>query len=926
MSQGKAVSNHCYLIFSLPFLALLCWMISNPQSAAAQERMELFSPESVTAAEAASVANPAVWQKINEQVGDYTLRRHRYARSGYHYLTERSDPAGSKDLLALNLFEDLSVAALKESETRRGEQEFTWFGKIVGARYSQVVLVVKDDNITGNIWIGDKLYQVRPLGDGVHSIGEIDQAFFPGEETILQPEYGADQPASPNLPGEASAGITYLDILVVYTPLAQSSSTDIEREIRLAVDEANASYAGSGIGLELRLIYTAPVGYSESGSFTTDLSRLQGNADGFMDDVHLWRDSYGADLVCLWVEYGSPGSCGTAYQMTAVSSAFQSLAFSVVRRYCATGNLDFAHELGHNLGARHDWFTDPLNNSPYTYNHGYVNVSEGWRTIMALENQCGGSCVRLPFWSNPDLAYPVTGSPTGIPEGSPNAADNRKTLQNTASTVAAFRSAPAAYLHAAPAEVKTGYLAGEKEISVSNIGSGIMIWNASVAGGASWLSIVSGGSGIGNEKIRIAFDENGSPASRQGTLQISSFDAVNSPIEVTVTQFGVQSFAPLPYSTGFESGSLDQYWRTASDHGNGRIQVTTANSPHSGNYHLTLDVSTSGAFVTNEAWLHLDLSGNANAELKFWWKDFDDETHLRDGVYFSDDAGGTFVKILDLWPNAYSGWMEFTLDLDSLAGLHGMSLTRWSVIKFQQYDEFPVTSDGFAFDDISVVNADLKLYAKAWLEGPYRLSSHDMNTYLADQNLLPLSQPFGDAPWNYPGAESVASIPADAVDWMLVELRSEVSEAAAADTQVAFIKKNGSVVGLDGASPLKFDLKEGSYYIALYHRNHLAIMSNAAQALSKTSAISYDFTTAQNRAYGTQPMKRLETGVFGMRAGDANADGSVTLSDRVFDWRPQNGTAWEYLKAGDFNLDGGIDAADLDLYWRTNEGRSTWVP
>ena len=163
-------------------------------------------------------------------------------------------------------------------------------------------------------------------------------------------------------------------------------------------------------------------------------------------------------------------------------------------------------------------------------------------------------------------------------------------------------------------------------------------------------------------------------------------------------------FAPLPYSTGFESGSLDPYW-SATEGVEGRIQVTTANGPSAGSWHLTMDDSVNGgAFSQNEAWLRLDLSGESQVALTFDWKEFGDETHAQDGVYFSDNDGASFAKVHDLNGGSTTNntWQTVSLDLDALASGAGLSLNGTFVVKFQQYDNYGISSDGFCFDQITV--------------------------------------------------------------------------------------------------------------------------------------------------------------------------------------------------------------------------------
>jgi PKD repeat protein len=120
---------------------------------------------------------------------------------------------------------------------------------------------------------------------------------------------------------------------------------------------------------------------------------------------------------------------------------------------------------------------------------------------------------------------------------------------------------------------------------------------------------------------------------------------------------------------------------------------------------MAMDAITNGTYVQNEAWLKLNLAGKGDVELSFWWKEFSDETHTQDGVYFSDNGGSSFVKVYDLI-NGTTTYQEIVLDLDALASSNGLSLTGTFVVKFQQYDNYGLTTDGMTFDDISVTSLE----------------------------------------------------------------------------------------------------------------------------------------------------------------------------------------------------------------------------
>jgi hypothetical protein len=383
-----------------------------------------------------------------DTASDPTIVRTRYVDVNFRIL-EATEVGGA---VLFDLFEDVVFTAVLDRLEAASLGGYSWIGHLRGVDHSQVVLVVAGGQIAGNITLPGGIYQIRYAGDGVHAIYEIDQSAFPVEAEPVPVELSDEAIASAESEPVADDG-SMIDVMVVYTAAARTGvggTVAMENLINLAMTETNQSYLNSGIAQQVNLVHTAEVSYTETGDIGVDLTRLQNPSDGYMDNVHTLRDTHMADLVSLFVENGGP-YCGIAYFMTTVSPAFEDHGFSVVDTECATGYYSFGHEMGHNMGAGHDWYVydDIL---PYTYSHAYLNVPDQWRTVMAYNSECaanGVNCTRLPYWSNPDVFY--GGDPMGVPAGTSTAcvegdlnhpdcdADHRLTLNNTAFTVANFR-------------------------------------------------------------------------------------------------------------------------------------------------------------------------------------------------------------------------------------------------------------------------------------------------------------------------------------------------------------------------------------------------------------------------------------------------------------------------------------------------------
>jgi len=383
------------------------------------------------------VADPAMAQDRKGGINP-TVVRSRLVKIDREILAAAEDNSGRKiisgDVLLLNLFEGKSVTAHLYHGQVSSEDHIIWTGHVDGDETSQVTLVVQDDVVVGNIRVSGEFYQLRYVGNGVHVIHEIDEGMFPpaGEPIPVDniPLLAEDQ-----IDSAADDGST-MDVMVVYTPAARAAeggTTAMNALINLAITETNTAYSNSGVTPRVRLVHTEEVSYTESGSFSTDLNRLKNTADGFIDNVHSLRDTHAADLVSLFVEGGS--SCGRAFAMTNLSNTFAVWAFSIVRRTCATGNFTFGHELGHNMGLKHDR-TSSAEDGVFSYSHGYVDIPNDFRTIMGTVSSCS-FCTRIQYFSNPAVNF--GGNPTGVDFQAADSADAAQSLNNSAVTVANWR-------------------------------------------------------------------------------------------------------------------------------------------------------------------------------------------------------------------------------------------------------------------------------------------------------------------------------------------------------------------------------------------------------------------------------------------------------------------------------------------------------
>ncbi|MFK8332999.1 M12 family metallo-peptidase [Pseudomonas sp. BJa5] len=185
--------------------------------------------------------------------------------------------------------------------------------------------------------------------------------------------------------------------------------------------QINLRYENAGV---VALDWTEPDGVG----FSQMLIKLRDTQDS---DIGLpassQRESTRADLVALLAVH--PKDRGLAY-----TNATKAFGFSVVHAL-ALPDHTLAHELGHNLGARHnpEQYVEPVT-PPYA--HG-IRWPGKWRSVMAYYCEKGQECNRVNYWSNPDLTY------QGLPLGTQDKNNNARVLRDNAARIANFYPDPA---------------------------------------------------------------------------------------------------------------------------------------------------------------------------------------------------------------------------------------------------------------------------------------------------------------------------------------------------------------------------------------------------------------------------------------------------------------------------------------------------
>ncbi|KEY85108.1 M12 family metallo-peptidase [Pseudomonas capeferrum] len=257
-------------------------------------------------------------------------------------------------------------------------------------------LVREGDKLVGDVVVEGKRYRLTSISPGLHALIQVDETKLPPE---AEPLVDSKASARDNTAGRvAQSAHSTIRVLFLTTNQRRARNPNYKAELAQALNNANQYMKNSDVQITYQLAGYYDGDYDEAGrTHTQQLGDIR-TAKPYSDRVLSERERLGADLV---VQYSTVSSvCGVAWR-----PAFKANAHSLVS---CLGSL--AHEMGHNLGATHNWEEgDSAGAPPYMYGYRYTGTPR-FRTQMSYDCS-GGSCPRIAYHSNPRLTY------QGIPLG-----------------------------------------------------------------------------------------------------------------------------------------------------------------------------------------------------------------------------------------------------------------------------------------------------------------------------------------------------------------------------------------------------------------------------------------------------------------------------------------------------------------------------
>jgi hypothetical protein len=273
------------------------------------------------------------------------------------------------------------------------------------------------EKLVGSVTVEGQPYRIEYVSPGQHALIKVDETKLPPEGAPLQvPGAAARDDTIGKVPKSTHSTIR---VLFVTTKQVRDKRPNNKVELANALNDANQYMKNSRVAINYELAGYFDADYDETGrNYYQQLEDIY-SAKPLGEQVLQWREEIGADLVSMYST--ASDYCGMAW-----IDADKKMAHSVIS--CASF---LAHELGHNLGAHHNWEPGDIERfPPYMYGYRYTGTPR-FRTQMSYDCS-GGTCPGVPYHSNPRLTY------RGVPLGTVEHHDVARRFNERRETVESF--------------------------------------------------------------------------------------------------------------------------------------------------------------------------------------------------------------------------------------------------------------------------------------------------------------------------------------------------------------------------------------------------------------------------------------------------------------------------------------------------------
>ena len=393
----------------------------------------------------------------------------RFAEIELNQAVKSPDAFRKGDKIVLNLFEDAEFPAVvrRVNENINGTLSVTAETDQPG---SYMIISTTRGRSLGSIYIpGENMFYkiISEPDTDRHFLIEMDardRDWLEGAPPLIppEPEKGDSEEAQRIQNYLEKSGLgpedpARIDVMIVYTPKArewaENNNGGIENVLALSMANAQLVLDNSQVGITMVLVHSDLVDYEESGDSGDDLMRLTASpsfnpfgsdAEDYMNEVHEWRDTYGADLTAIFAAVDDTG--GLAWTINDKRGMPQ-YGFSLTRVQQASWTYTHIHEMGHNMGLHHHKEQNFQPGPTSWWNWPENKWSAGWRwTGEDGKNYCsvmtytsgqyyddGITHTEVPIFSNPFVYY------QGVPTGHHEDGDNARTLKEIKHAISAYR-------------------------------------------------------------------------------------------------------------------------------------------------------------------------------------------------------------------------------------------------------------------------------------------------------------------------------------------------------------------------------------------------------------------------------------------------------------------------------------------------------